>query len=514
MSTITRSTLIFSILIVAVLSLGYIEGLDQGFTGAPSEVACAPCHHDPALDMTGGANLTGLPSHVVGGQTYPMQVTLYTDNSIAKTAGFQMTVLNADGTSHGAFTESDPNVGIRQFGNRQYVQHDPALEFNIELGILSVTFDYAWTPEMVGQVTPVSGYMSAVLGNGNLVGTAGGQRGDSVISLMQAVTVVPQLTGSITVLLTPLCAGDENGALQVNYSGGMAPFNVQWSNGANTNTVFDLGAGNYSVTVTDAIGQQLMFSEQLMDPLPVEAEGAVMHPSCDDTADGSVFVTAEGGSGPYEFHWSNGSTANPITGLDDGEATVTVLDAFGCNTILQFSLVSPDPVGIELIDVQPQTQNTGGAVIIQLSGGTPPYDFFWEGPDDFTTTIQNPFDLEAGTYNLTVTDANGCEEYLTVEIEFASALDDIAARNRLLVLSPIPATTILNLKTPEDVGTAWSVRIIDTKGTLMMDREISITGDKWSFRIPEHWIPGVYLLMAESKHTGDIYTQRWVKISE
>lgn len=178
------------------------------------------------------------------------------------------------------------------------------------------------------------------------------------------------------------------------------------------------------------------------------------------------------------------------------------------------SQLSPDPVDIEVIDLQPQTPNTGGAIIIQLSGGTLPYDFFWEGPDDFNTTIQNPFNLEAGTYSVTVTDGNGCQEFLSVQIEFASALDEIAARNRLMKLSPVPASTFIQVTLPQEAGSAWHLRMIDTKGNVIADQQVSLSAGEWSFDIPAEWLPGVYLIMAESHQTGDIYTQRWLKVSE
>src|SRR5690606_76570 len=90
------------VLVTIILSLANFQELPQGYTAAPGEPTCnTTCHNNPIPEMKGGIVVQGLPQYVVGGQPYLISYKIYTENEWTKTAGFQMTFLNNNGTSNG-----------------------------------------------------------------------------------------------------------------------------------------------------------------------------------------------------------------------------------------------------------------------------------------------------------------------------------------------------------------------------------------------------------------------------
>ncbi|MCB9185745.1 MAG: SprB repeat-containing protein [Flavobacteriales bacterium] len=120
------------------------------------------------------------------------------------------------------------------------------------------------------------------------------------------------------------------GSVSVAVTGGTAPYTVLWSTGATTMSVSNLMAGSYSVTVTDANGCTTTCSAQVDEPSDLTATCSKVDGTCSNNNQASVSVTAAGGTAPYTYLWSNGSTASSISGLAAGTYSVTVTDANGC----------------------------------------------------------------------------------------------------------------------------------------------------------------------------------------
>ena len=114
--------------------------------------------------------------------------------------------------------------------------------------------------------------------------------------------------------------------------------------------------------------------------------------SCNGEEDGSISLEL-GGTAPYTYNWSNGSTAEGITGLAPGVYGVTITDATGCVAEVEAEVSEPDALELEAM-----ITNTGcsgeGSIILAVTGGTPGYSFVWnDGP-----TTQNRDGLAAGDY--------------------------------------------------------------------------------------------------------------------
>lgn len=511
MKTFTSRFIFPSAIITAcVVSMGHFFEMGGAYTGAPGEMTCVSCHTIDQTPTSGGAALEGLPSHVVAGQTYPLSMMIYTDNNFGMTAGFQMTFLNANGTAQGQLAGVDQDVSVREFGDRQYVQHEPGRHFFMG-GIDDVmNYDFEWTPPDVGAPLDVFVWYNAMVGNGNYMG-ADATRGDTMFPGSVMTTVIPQLTGEIIVFATPLCHGDATGILEVSFSGGMAPVDILWSTGEMTTGIDGLPAGMYSVTLSDAIGQMVVLAHQLEEPELLMTDATIIDPSCVDGDDGSVLFSVSGGTPPFAFLWTGGNIPNPFTGLGADNYAFTITDVNGCSTEISVTITDPPGIEVELIDVEPQTPHTNGSIIIQVSGGTPPYDYFWEGPNDFNSTMQNPINLTAGVYHVTITDDNGCMHFFSAEVGFSSSTQDDDGKNGHLILAPNPGTARLHIVFPEGQGHDWEVHLIAPDGRIVLTDHLS-GRDKVTYTVESTWTTGVYLVKVQDRHSGIMWAQRWIRM--
>ncbi|MCB9332824.1 MAG: SprB repeat-containing protein [Lewinellaceae bacterium] len=122
-------------------------------------------------------------------------------------------------------------------------------------------------------------------------------------------------------------------------------------------------------------------------------------------ATGSINLTVSGGTPTYSYAWTGGATGQNPANLSAGTYTVTVTDANGCTATTSATVT--EPPGLSLSASANPTDCNGaatGSINLTVSGGTPTYSYAWTGG----ATGQNPGNLSAGTYTVTVTDANGC----------------------------------------------------------------------------------------------------------
>ena len=132
------------------------------------------------------------------------------------------------------------------------------------------------------------------------------------------------------------CAGGNNGVINLSVAGGIAPYTYEWSNGANTEDIFNLRAGTYSVTITDDYGCRENRSYTLVQPSqPIVINGVVTD---GNGTLGRVDITVTGGVPPYRFSWSNNATSEDINELLPGNYTVTVTDANLCVATSTFTV--------------------------------------------------------------------------------------------------------------------------------------------------------------------------------
>ena len=200
--------------------------------------------------------------------------------------------------------------------------------------------------------------------------------------------------------------GATDGAVNLTVTGGTAPYTFAWSNAATTEDISGLSAGTYNVTITDANGCSTTASATVTENTsPINASTAVTNATCDGAADGAVNLTVTGGTAPYTFAWSNAATTEDISGLAAGNYTVTITDAAGATASASATVIAPPALNASTNVTNASSPGaTDGAVNLTVTGGTAPYTFAWSN----AATTEDISGLSAGTYNVTITDANGC----------------------------------------------------------------------------------------------------------
>lgn len=211
------------------------------------------------------------------------------------------------------------------------------------------------------------------------------------------------------------CSGLENGSATVVAAGGTAPYAYLWDN-ANNNTsptVNNLGPGVYGVTVTDANGCSAFSQAMVFEPPALNLTISKTDILCVDDNSGTATAQTGGGVAPYSFAWSNGENTESINGLSAGVYQLTVTDGNGCTITGSVSILALTDLAsfINYTDASCSNSSNGSATAFG-QGGMPPYSFSWSN-NATGSTISN---LSAGTYSVTVTDANGCTVQNSVQV--------------------------------------------------------------------------------------------------
>ena len=214
------------------------------------------------------------------------------------------------------------------------------------------------------------------------------------------------------------CNGGNNGTATVAPTGGTGPYTYSWSpSGGTAATATGLGVGVYTVTVTDANGCQATRSFTITQPSALGATRSWTNIACFGGSTGVASVNVTGGTAPYTYSWSpSGGTAATATGLTAGTYTVTVTDANGCQLTRSYTIV--EPASALSAGITSQTNNTTyggttGSATVTATGGTPGYTYSWSPSGGTAATASG---LSAGTYTVTITDANACTTTQSVTI--------------------------------------------------------------------------------------------------
>ena len=209
----------------------------------------------------------------------------------------------------------------------------------------------------------------------------------------------------------PLCTGDLTGTVELAVTGGTPPVRFAWSDGAllAEDTRNALGVGTYWVFAIDA--NDCRSDTLFLDLAPQSEPGltiAKTQPTCVGLTNGSLSIQP-GANGPYTFAWGNGNTTATLSNIGVGAYPVTVTTALGCVIDTTVELSAPQVFDIVSIPSAPTCAGASDGLIDQifLQQGAAPFQFFW---NDGSQHVKR-FNLGAGSYSFTVTDANGCQFY-------------------------------------------------------------------------------------------------------
>jgi hypothetical protein len=215
------------------------------------------------------------------------------------------------------------------------------------------------------------------------------------------------------------CNGGNNGSLTASPTYGTSPYTFLWNTGATTQTLNSLAAGVYSVTVTDFHGVIGAGLKTLIDPPSLVVQLIPTNILCNGGNTGNVGTDVRGGTPSYTYLWTptNDVTTN-IRNITAGNYSVVVTDQNGCTTAASVTLTQPPPIQL---NINPNISHNGyavscfkgsdGIINMSVSGGTGAgtYSYLWTTlPGAVTSVVKDPMNLKSGTYQVVVTDANGC----------------------------------------------------------------------------------------------------------
>ena len=276
---------------------------------------------------------------------------------------------------------------------------------------LAIPYTYIWTN---GDSAPMADSLCAGI-HAIQITDSSGCTFDSLITINNSSGPVATLIDSTQTL----CNGDSTGHLGVSVTGGNVPYTYQWDDylAQTTDTAYNLPGGTYSVQVTDSLGCQFILGATVTEPPPLTMSLNTTNETCTGWADGSVVVTAGGGSGMLicqgPFGW--GLLFN-FDSLMADSLPIDVMDTNGC--IVSDIAIIQGGSTVSSIPIINTSTICGWltTVYINPSGGQSPYSSTWTPSPEYSYFNGSNVAVAAGLYAVTITDANGCSTTLNVNV--------------------------------------------------------------------------------------------------
>ena len=281
---------------------------------------------------------------------------------------------------------------------------------------------------------------------------AGGCQTTDTVTIPTGVGVL-----SVTTTTTDPSCGASDGAVVVNGTGGTTPYTFSDDNGSSFNvgsnpyTFSGLGVGTYNIVVKDNNGCQGFATATLVNQNAPVLSTSVQDVSCNGMADGLLYNSATGGSYPYQYSIDGGSSfqnSGHFGGLSGGTYAIIVRDSSGCESTGTATINEAPPVTHTATVTNTSCGNSNGNIAVVPSGGVSPYQYSIDGGTTFQSAgfFNN---LQSGTYDVVVVDANGCSSTVSTETIGGSA--------------PFSAATTVNGETCMDSNGVITVQ--ETGGT-------------------------------------------------
>lgn len=203
------------------------------------------------------------------------------------------------------------------------------------------------------------------------------------------------------------CFGTATGSLHANVTGGTQPMVYNWTGNVNSQSLNNIGAGVYTLSVTDAAGCGIAASATVAQATQIVINETTTNTSCKGGGNGSISLSATGGAGSYTYMLNSTAVQQVVNGLQAGTYHTVVADVNGCTQAKD--IVITEPAAMEIVaaisNEKCGSPNTG-KVELTVNGGNAPYLYAWNN-NAATATVNN---LGEGTYVVTVTDAKGCKQ--------------------------------------------------------------------------------------------------------
>ena len=323
-----------------------------------------------------------------------------TQNQTDLTSGmYAVTVYDQNGCSTLADIEVPSPSGLNLTSSilepTCYESQDGSIDITVLGG--NGPFEYNWSHTLDNIEDPgnlQSGSYTVIVTDANNCSTSL----ETTLNAPEALTVNPTITEAF--------CGDANGAISLITNGGTAPYIFEWNNGSQGADINALLAGDYEVTITDSNNCTLIENFSVTTPNALQASMEILHPLCTNESNGSLNLIVSGGQTPYVYEWANGlGNTSALSNLPADSYTVTITDALGCSEIITSVLENPTELSASFESTFAACGNANGSIDLSVSGGQAPYNFNWQGG---VGTMEDPSNLDAGIYEVLITDSNGC----------------------------------------------------------------------------------------------------------
>jgi hypothetical protein len=228
-----------------------------------------------------------------------------------------------------------------------------------------------------------------------------------------AASTITQTPSSIVVNTTVTASAHclLGGSDSASASGGVGAYTYMWSDASSqtTSKANGLSAGTYTVTVTDSIGCTGTASTTITQTGSSLIVTATVTANANCAIGGTDSVSVSGGISPYTYLWSGASSQTTInaTGLSAGVYSVMVTDSAGCTGTASNTITQPIVLNLSTTATNVSCHGgNNGTDSVSVSGGVSPYTYLWNDANSQSTVTATG--LIAGTYNVLVTDSNGC----------------------------------------------------------------------------------------------------------
>lgn len=214
------------------------------------------------------------------------------------------------------------------------------------------------------------------------------------------------------------CNAFNDGAIEVFVQGGVPPYNYTWANQfiiltETSSKLSNIPTAWYYLTVTDANGIGLVDSFFVDEPNKIIGNIQTTDAFCYDSLNGNAYVTVSGGTPPFSYKWSNGSSQQNIEHVRAGKYSLQIVDAYGCFLRMETTINEPNKIQVST-SVKHITckDHHNGKIFTSVHGGIAPYTYTWSNG----AQTQNIEMLQKGIYSVTVSDAHNCPVTVSDEV--------------------------------------------------------------------------------------------------
>jgi Secretion system C-terminal sorting domain/SprB repeat len=250
----------------------------------------------------------------------------------------------------------------------------------------------------------------------------------------QTFTITQPTALAATTMQTNIsCNGGNNGDAMVMVSGGTGTYTYAWApSGGSAATATGLTVGTYTCIITDANSCSTTATFNITQPAALVATSMQTNISCNGGSNGDAMVMVSGGTGAYTYVWApSGGSAATATGLTVGTYTCTITDANNCSTTATFNITEPTALSSASSTTAILCNGGTADIMVVGAGGTGPY------------TGEGTFNVNAGTYSYTVTDANGCTSTTSITVTEPTLLVAAASATSILCTGGTANITVI-----------------------------------------------------------------------